>query len=550
MGYYALAVGGAGNKILESVVYLAAVDGFYTQDEEGRRTPLPELRLLSVDVDAACGNTTRARRASEAYEELRRAFQLYPARRPGFHTALHTEQWNMNLSRRAASVDKMTENHARDRLVSKTLFSKTESALEYSEGFRGHPDLGVLFFNDLLRSLDDLRREGQPDEMNDLLDRIRAELDAGEKVKLLLCGSIFGGTGASGIPAIARFLRKRFGEDGLLFEMGAVLMLPYYRVPASPEDEEKEIVVKSSEFMDKARTALQYYGMEGLIRSGEQDPNGAFDALYLLGMPPEGFVDARLYSTGSQSQENDAHMLEWLAARCAAAFFRTGFRGRERNHMDCYYYQLHTPHFCWKSFDREEELYRRGYGSLLKAAALFFAECYPSLAACVSGKSRESLRVSYCAPYFAGRFTRSERERLEELLQATYQFLNFYANWMIQIVRTLPPILREKPPEDWDASAPPPNALLDAALLQELYRLLLQYGRKPAKRDAAVFQRACDALQKGMHRLVIQPTPDRRGTAKMIAGLGGGERMGKGPEGAVCSFLATLLRAAGEEEGQ
>ena len=61
MGCYVLAVGGTGNKILESLVYLAALDGLYTLDEAGNQTPLPEVTLLSVDVDAACGNTTRAK---------------------------------------------------------------------------------------------------------------------------------------------------------------------------------------------------------------------------------------------------------------------------------------------------------------------------------------------------------------------------------------------------------------------------------------------------------------------------------------------------------
>lgn len=76
MGCYVLAVGGTGNKILESLVYLAALDGLYTLDEAGNQTPLPEVTLLSVDVDAACGNTTRAKRAAESYSRLQEASAL------------------------------------------------------------------------------------------------------------------------------------------------------------------------------------------------------------------------------------------------------------------------------------------------------------------------------------------------------------------------------------------------------------------------------------------------------------------------------------------
>ena len=75
MGYYVIAVGGTGNKILESVVYAACADAFYTVDERGRRIPIPRIHMLSVDVDAACGNTTRAKRAAESYGELQRAFR-------------------------------------------------------------------------------------------------------------------------------------------------------------------------------------------------------------------------------------------------------------------------------------------------------------------------------------------------------------------------------------------------------------------------------------------------------------------------------------------
>ena len=534
MGCYVIAVGGTGNKILESLVYAACADVF---------GGVSHLDMLSVDVDASCGNTTRAKRAAECYQNVREALETGAPPHRCFHTAVNVRQWDMNLSRRAASVEKMAQNHSRDRLLARTLFTPAEARLEYSEGFRGHPDLGVLFFADLLSSLEKRRQSGQPDELNAMLDRMEADMQNGREVRVLLCGSIFGGTGASGIPAISKYLRSRFSGD--LFTLGGLLMLPYYSVPRADVDESREIAVSSDTFLDKARTALQYYGMEGMIRDGEQDENGVFDALYLLGLPPEGFVTTRRYSTGSQSQENDAHMLEWLASRCIAAFFRTGFRGAEQHHMDCYYYQLHTPSFCWQSFDQEEKAYRRGYGSLLKAAALFFAECYPTLKSCISLDSRQSARVNYCAPYFARR-PAAEREKLEELLQTLYRFLNFYANWMIQIVRTLPPILCQ-PTEEGRL---PQNELLDANLLEELLVLLTQYGLKPEERSRAEKDQAAERLQRELHRLVIRRTPDRQTAAKIIAGLGGGQRLGTGAEGAVCSFLAALLRCAGEEEDQ
>lgn len=444
MGYYAIAIGGTGNKILESVVYGACVDALYTVLGNGKKQPIPKVELLSVDVDAACGNTTRAKQAAEHYERVRKTFSKGQGRR-GFHTKLHVERWNMNLSKRATSVDRMVENHRRDQLLARTLFDQNESSLEYSEGFRGHPDLGVLFFSDLLKGISQVEACGQPDEMVRMLHEMQEDIARGERVKVILCGSIFGGTGAAGIPAVSRFLRERFREHGQLFELAAILMLPYYKVPPSSRSEELEIVVKSSNFLDKARTALQYYGMEGMIKSGEEDEQGIYDSLYLLGMPPEAFVSTRIYSTGSQSQENDAHMLEWLAMRCIARFFRTSFRGEDAGNIDCYYYQLHSRTFGWNSFDDEEDAYRAGYGGLIKASVAFFAECYPYLHARITGEKRMWKNVvSYYAAWFSGvsKLSAQQHAVLEKNLDALYHCLAFYCNWMYQIVKTMPPTLR------------------------------------------------------------------------------------------------------------
>ena len=103
MGRYVIAVGGTGSKVLEAIVYAACADAFSAPGEG----PLPALDLLSVDVDASCGNTTRVKRAAEAYEEARAALAASPYDHPCFHTRLSISRWSMNLSRRAASIRQM-----------------------------------------------------------------------------------------------------------------------------------------------------------------------------------------------------------------------------------------------------------------------------------------------------------------------------------------------------------------------------------------------------------------------------------------------------------
>ena len=126
----------------------------------------------------------------------------------------------------------------------------------------------MLFFSDLVARLEEDAAQGKADELLALLREIGAALEAGEKVKVLLCGSIFGGTGASGIPVLSRALRERFAARRDLLEMGAVLMLPYYHVPPAETEDGEEITVSSGQFLDAA--------LDCLLRHGGADPPGGF----------------------------------------------------------------------------------------------------------------------------------------------------------------------------------------------------------------------------------------------------------------------------------
>lgn len=107
-----------------------------------------------------------------------------------------------------------------------------------------------------------------------MVDRMRADLDRGETVQVLLTGQHLRRHGRQRHPRRQQVSAPRFAGDTDRFVMGAVLMLPYYRVPPAQVDTEREIAVSSDEFLDKARTALQYYGMEGMVRNGAEDTSG------------------------------------------------------------------------------------------------------------------------------------------------------------------------------------------------------------------------------------------------------------------------------------
>lgn len=386
MGCYVIAVGGTAIRCWKAWFTPPARTPFIPWTVLAGASPFPCLPCFRWMWTRPAATPPAQSGAAEYYEQVRKAFDAAPIAHRCFHTRLSLNRWSMNLSRRAASIKQMAQSHGADQLLARALFTSTEANLEYSEGFRGHPDLGVLFFSDLLGSLEEARAQGLPDELNSLIDCMEDDLARGGEVRLLLVGSIFGGTGASGIPALSKYLNARFAASRERFIMGAALMLPYYSVPASGVDTDREIAVDSGEFLDKARTALQYYGMEGMIRDGEEDTRGIFDARLSAG-PAAGAlcVHARVFHRLPKPGERRAHAgMDGRALR--RRFFRTGFRGADAAHIDCYYYQCHSPRFGWDSFDGEAALYRARYGALLKSAAVFFSECYPTLRGVFSGQ--------------------------------------------------------------------------------------------------------------------------------------------------------------------
>ena len=58
MSYYFIAIGGTGNKILESLVYACAADALYTVGANGKREPIPALNASSPYSSCASSSSS------------------------------------------------------------------------------------------------------------------------------------------------------------------------------------------------------------------------------------------------------------------------------------------------------------------------------------------------------------------------------------------------------------------------------------------------------------------------------------------------------------
>jgi hypothetical protein len=338
---YLIGIGGTGARVLESVLHCCAA-GFGP----------PELTVLLVDPDDGNGNLSRTKTLVAQYQRARDAV----AERAGddvrlFATRVNTPDpfvWgvfsdrNMSLGK-YINYDNVAKHSPEVAQLMEVLFSRQELETGLNEGFRGHPNIGAVVM------------ANAPDDAEPW-QSFWADVETSQgahSVRVFLVGSIFGGTGAAGVPT--------FGAPGMLkwdpraalsradarpedrqskVLLGAALVLPYFAVDlADVPADHAEMFVTPADFPVATKAALQYYD--------EKDASGklAFDQVYLLGdslpQPVGGF------SPGNKAQENRPHYVEVAAALAAFDFFRADASpdavrksprffaaGREAGHVD------------------------------------------------------------------------------------------------------------------------------------------------------------------------------------------------------------------------
>ena len=94
-------------------------------------------------------------------------------------------------------------------------------------------------------------------------------------------------------------------------EIGAITMLPYFKLAQSTESE-----IDSSTFISKTKSALAYYE-NNIIE------NNSINALYYLADDVTNTYDN---NEGGSKQRNDAHLIEFLAATAVADFCNNSYQ--------------------------------------------------------------------------------------------------------------------------------------------------------------------------------------------------------------------------------
>ncbi|PSB04278.1 hypothetical protein [Merismopedia glauca] len=303
MGVYLIGVGGSGAKCIEGVIQLAAV-GLFTEEP---------IKVLFVDADETNGNLERSRNSLKTYQ---RCYELTAEgdkqECPWMKTKIESfDLWSpfaeQSLNKTIKTFfqyNTIKQNQPALGNLFDVLYTKEEQDAELDVGFRGRPAIGSA----VMSQVDLNRLEQEP--WGSFIKQIQADTGSGKIPKILLCGSIFGGTGASGLPTIARLIANKLNAVNVRarVQIGCLFLLPYFGFAAPPGEDPDGVYARSEQFLLNTEAALRYYLTQG---------KEIFDTVYLLGSQNLSRVN---FSIGKNSQRNEPHFVELYGALAVRHF--------------------------------------------------------------------------------------------------------------------------------------------------------------------------------------------------------------------------------------
>ena len=308
MKNYLIGIGGTGARVIEAAIFLS-----YAGLGPG------EFSIIIIDPDEANGNLTRTKSLIELYKICKDSFPDFSSQNFLLKTKITTsnkfiwsifERHNYTLSDHIAYPLLKTTNRNLADFVS-VLFTEEELNTPLNEGFRGHPSIGAVVMSEFP---DD--QEPWKTFWSHINDYAKDPFSA----RVFIVGSLFGGTGASGIPTIGKLLKQhdkaiiRGGNESRnKILLGGAFGLPYFTFDVPDEEtlenQSVKMFVTPEHFMIATKSALRYYDTKEL----------PFDQVYLIGNYSPGKVGK--FSPGSKTQENLPNYIELIMALAAFDFF-------------------------------------------------------------------------------------------------------------------------------------------------------------------------------------------------------------------------------------
>jgi hypothetical protein len=304
MKYYLISAGGCGVRGLESVLHLCAAG-----------LGPDEIKVLLIDPDAANGNGTRTNGAYADYGACCGAFAGKLGAERFFSTEFSVltggesgglQPWSpvntASVFQDMLGFDLLTPLQQD---VTKLMFTEAELQMPLNVGFRGHPALGAAALALLPLYRDDAVWKKVGSELS-------KDLSTGP-VRVMIIGSVFGGTGASVFFPLARRLRELAGARIGQLKIAVTALAPYFTFPKVESPTDPGNGPDARKFPIATRAAAEFYHH---LRATGAWP---FEAMFWLGDDKPTEV---VPHDGGEHQENKAHFIDFLAGLSCLDYFR------------------------------------------------------------------------------------------------------------------------------------------------------------------------------------------------------------------------------------
>ena len=316
--YFIFGIGGTGSRVIRSFTMLLGA-GFSPFKATDRVFP------VLIDFDTKNGDTQRAKDLMSVYHSIHAA--TYPdglkveekLNELFFSTPLYEMQEVSSACKSSFTMDFGTEssqtfeqwtaaNHLRDHKATSDLLhslyddssddNTAELKLKMNLGFKGNPNIGSIVFHSLKET----------DEFSDFTSLCQS----GDKV--IIVGSLFGGTGSSGIPELVQAIRTNNRPEVRDVDLSVIMVCPYFAFKSSDER-----AVRSSIFKSKTKAALNFYATSGL--------NDMINAVYYVGDDNPTIFE---YCEGGEKQTNKIHVVDFVSALSICHFAEQSLGSEEQ----------------------------------------------------------------------------------------------------------------------------------------------------------------------------------------------------------------------------
>ncbi len=297
MALYVFGIGGTGARVIKALTLLMA-SGVAVNNTNAI---IPVL----IDPDNANGDLTRTLELLRLYRGIRRhteqdvsKFFYNDIRALGDGDSKTTNEYHFSLNSGRNQPFKdmigLGSMSLASQAMTRMLFSDQNLAADMEVGFKGNPNIGSVALN-RFKDSETFRSFATSFNQDD---------------RVVIIGSIFGGTGAAGLPLLIKNMRHAdpsVPQHELLRNapIAAISVLPYFNVQG-------DTTIDSNTFISKTKAVLNYY-------AANLCSNNSVNALYYLG---DAVANVHKGADGAAAQRNKAHFVELAAALAIVDFMQ------------------------------------------------------------------------------------------------------------------------------------------------------------------------------------------------------------------------------------